>query len=118
MDRKEYNKSKTYDRQQYHRERYLRLNPNKTRFKIKSDEERKKNRSITEKKHDWKRRGVYDNFNDNYKTLIKIYFSTKYCDNCAIELNTNTKTRKCLDHCHKSGYFRNILCHSCNVKLK
>jgi len=65
----------------------------------------------------WRQRGVLDNFNDNYETLYKIYLSVKFCDICNCELNTNTKTRKCLDHCHESGYFRNIVCHCCNKKI-
>ena len=67
---------------------------------------------------DWRRRGVFDHFNDNFETLYKIYQSTKFCENCNVELNIegDDRTRKCLDHCHQSGYFRNILCHCCNVR--
>ena len=66
----------------------------------------------------WKLRNVFDHFNDKYETLWKIYQSTKFCENCNVELNIegDYRTRKCLDHCHASGYFRNILCHSCNVR--
>tara|TARA_R110001583_G_scaffold1015_7_gene8800 strand:- start:52 stop:411 length:360 start_codon:yes stop_codon:yes gene_type:complete len=66
----------------------------------------------------WKKRGVLDSFNDNYKTLHKIYISTKFCENCNYELNINGRTRKCLDHCHQTGCFRNILCNSCNIIRK
>ena len=65
--------------------------------------------------YNWRKRGVVS---DDFEILYKIYLSVKFCDICNCELNTNTKTRKCLDHCHKSGYFRNILCNSCNVKIK
>ena len=65
----------------------------------------------------WRRKGVLDHFNDNFETLYRIYLSTKFCDECAFELNTGDNgMRKCLDHHHDSGYFRNILCNSCNVK--
>ena len=66
----------------------------------------------------WRFRGVKDNYNDNYETIYNIYESTKYCDECKIELNIegDDRTRKCLDHCHTSGYFRNILCQSCNIR--
>ena len=81
---------------------------------IKTDKGLKNNRI-----KNWRKYEILDNFNDNYKTLYKIYLSTKFCDICNCELNTNNnKTKKCLDHCHKSGYFRNILCTSCNSKIR
>tara|TARA_R110002126_G_C10066567_1_gene462202 strand:- start:67 stop:471 length:405 start_codon:yes stop_codon:yes gene_type:complete len=53
----------------------------------------------------------------DYEMLYKIYLSTKFCDECGFELNTgDNRMRKCLDHCHKTGIFRNILCMSCNIK--
>jgi hypothetical protein len=65
----------------------------------------------------WRSRGVLDHFNDNFETLYKIYQSTKFCDDCGYELNTgDDRFRKCLDHEHTSGYFRGVVCHSCNVK--
>lgn len=115
MERKEYKKSKSYDRQEYFRERYLRLNPDKSRFKIKSDEERKKNKLKSQRICKWKIRGVVS---ENFEILYKIYLSTKFCDNCGIQLNINNKTKKCLDHDHDTGLFRNILCHSCNIKRR
>ena len=69
-------------------------------------------------KANWRQIKVFDNFNDNYETLYKIYLSTKFCENCNIGLNIegDYRTKKTLDHCHASGYFRNILCHCCNIK--
>ena len=66
----------------------------------------------------WKQRGLLDHFNDNYETICRIYLSTKFCDDCGFELNIegDNRTRKCMDHCHKSGYFRNILCSNCNIR--
>ena len=72
----------------------------------------KKNEAINK----WKQRGVLDNFNNKYSTLYKIYQSTKYCDDCGFDLIN--KKRKCLDHCHITGYFRGIVCNSCNNKRK
>lgn len=65
----------------------------------------------------WKNSRVLDHYEDNFETLYRIYLSTKFCDNCGFELNTgDERFRKVLDHCHTSEYFRNILCHSCNVR--
>ena len=65
----------------------------------------------------WRGRRLLDNFNDNYETIYRIYLSTKFCDDCGYELNTgDTRMKKCLDHCHQSGYFRGVVCNSCNVR--
>ena len=70
---------------------------------------------------DWKRRdgGVLDHFNDNYETIYRIYQSTKFCDECGFQLNIgDNRMRKCLDHEHYCGYFRGVVCHSCNVRKR
>tara|TARA_R110000737_G_scaffold342737_1_gene367845 strand:- start:1041 stop:1520 length:480 start_codon:yes stop_codon:yes gene_type:complete len=46
--------------------------------------------------------------------IYRIYKSTKFCDDCACELDTHTFTKKCMDHCHKSGGFRGVVCVRCN----
>jgi len=66
----------------------------------------------------WKRQGVVCN---NFEALYNHYTSTAYCDYCRVELTIDkkiTSTMKCLDHCHETGLFRNILCHSCNCKRR
>jgi hypothetical protein len=63
----------------------------------------------------WKNRGVVE----DYELLYKIYTLTTNCEECNILFsNKQRNTTKCLDHCHKTGKFRNILCHKCNVKKK
>ena len=64
----------------------------------------------------WKYNGLVC---DNFDALYDHYTSTAYCDACRVELTydkQNTSTTKCMDHCHETGLFRNILCHSCNTK--
>jgi hypothetical protein len=68
------------------------------------------------KLRDWKRSGLVC---DNYDELYNHYLKTAYCDACKVKLSIDkktTSTTKCMDHCHETGLFRNILCHSCNVK--
>jgi len=63
----------------------------------------------------WKIRNVKSN---DFPALYQYYKRCKNCENCGIELiegNTGSN-RKCLDHNHLTGEFRNVLCHSCNVK--
>jgi hypothetical protein len=61
----------------------------------------------------WKNRGL----KGDYEMIYRIYLSTKFCDDCGFELNTgNNRMVKCMEHDHKSGLFRGIVCHSCNTK--
>jgi len=64
----------------------------------------------------WKFNGViHDDFNELYEK----YINTEFCELCNCKLTVdrqNTKTTRCLDHDHTTGEFRNIVCHSCNVK--
>jgi hypothetical protein len=54
-----------------------------------------------------------------YDELYEAYLYCGYCENCDVKLTKdryNTPTTKCMDHDHKTGIFRNILCNSCNIK--
>ena len=96
---KEYQKQNKEKVLQYHR-------------KYNQKPERIKSRRI----YDWKRMGLIC---DDMDGLYEHYLKTTHCDECEVELTydkNNTPTTKCLDHCHESGMFRNILCLSCNVK--
>jgi hypothetical protein len=59
----------------------------------------------------WRQRGLKGDVNKIYD----LWLSTIYCDLCKIELDTDGGSRKCMDHCHKTGEFRNIVCNRCNV---
>ncbi len=61
---------------------------------------------------DWKRRGVIVEY-DDWEGLYEYYVNTDNCDICK-EIFTK-KNWRVLDHCHKTGAFRHILCHKCNV---
>tara|TARA_R100000664_G_C2673232_1_gene84363 strand:+ start:121 stop:615 length:495 start_codon:yes stop_codon:yes gene_type:complete len=53
--------------------------------------------------------------------IYEKYINTANCEVCNIELTMDkkiTNTRKCLDHNHTTNEFRNIVCHSCNCKIK
>ena len=47
-----------------------------------------------------------------------MYINTTNCEECNIELIEGRygNNKKCLDHCHKTGEFRNVLCQTCNVR--
>ena len=88
------------------KEKYLLSQENK----IITEEDKKKRRI-----KDWKRRGV---INDDFNSLYEYYLNCKFCEECNVELveGNKVKNHKCLDHNHKTGEFRNVLCHSCNIK--
>lgn len=57
----------------------------------------------------WGNRGV----NGDLDKLYEIYLESTYCWCCGVDFDA--KHKKCLDHCHSSGDFRQILCHKCNM---
>tara|TARA_R110002020_G_scaffold167505_1_gene355845 strand:+ start:677 stop:1240 length:564 start_codon:yes stop_codon:yes gene_type:complete len=75
----------------------------------KSRVKRKKQRTID----NWKMRGV---ISDDYDKLYDKYINTLNCELCNVELTSGSKggTRRCLDHCHITHLFRNVVCHICN----
>ena len=64
---------------------------------------------------DWKYRGLIGDYDKVYER----YVETTHCDKCNVLLTKGSKgtTGKCMDHCHISGEFRNVICRSCNNKL-
>jgi hypothetical protein len=64
----------------------------------------------------WKRSGVQ---HPDFDELYNIWKSATNCADCDVELvesGINGATRKCLDHDHTTGLFRDIVCHSCNCR--
>ena len=66
---------------------------------------------------DWRRYGV---IHHNFDELYEKYINTEKCELCDVQLTEDKKTTpttRCLDHCHETGEFRNVVCHSCNSSL-
>ena len=61
----------------------------------------------------WKQLGV---ISDNFDELYNIWKTATNCADCDVELIEGNKgcNRKCLDHDHTTGLFRDVVCHSCN----
>ncbi len=105
---KEYYQKNKQKRQVYDKE-YRKKNKEKINEYKKTDENYIKSTRIGK----WRNRGV---ISEDYNKLYEYYLSIQECENCGIELNQegDYKTRKCLDHDHNTGLFRNILCDYCN----
>ena len=57
----------------------------------------------------WKNSGlIYDDYDD----LFEVYRKTLVCQHCNKEFKN--RSDRCMDHCHKTGLFRKIVCKSCN----
>jgi len=61
----------------------------------------------------WRSRGVIET---DYYTFDELYEAYDYCGHCELcgKEFPNTFDR-CLDHDHKTGIFRNIVCRGCNT---
>ena len=110
--KKQYDKKYKEKKAEYNKEYRLKnkekqLQKNKE-YKLKNPEKTIKCVRIAK----WKSRGV---ISDDFDKLYEYYLSIDECENCGIELNQDASTKKCLDHCHDTGLFRNVLCNCCNV---
>jgi len=112
--KKEYNKLYRIKNKEKQKE-YMRL------WRLKNTENIKQYRNSKNCKkcktiYQWRRRGIlcFD-----FDLLYDIFLSTTRCEFCNVELNTNAKTRRCLDHDHSINdkfNIRAILCNSCNTR--
>ena len=117
--RKEYhrNYSKTYvmnDEQKKHKAEYQ-----KEFHKTYKKDRSKYHKSDTI--YNWKKRGLIETDDYTYDSLYDCYMTTTDCQLCEVELTIDkkrTSTTKCMDHSHETNIFRNIVCHSCNMKQR
>tara|TARA_R110000796_G_C14286759_1_gene403446 strand:+ start:81 stop:536 length:456 start_codon:yes stop_codon:yes gene_type:complete len=59
----------------------------------------------------WKNRGLVE---EDYDPIYERYINTHNCDCCRTSIGEG-KASRCMDHNHKTGKFRNVLCHNCNI---
>jgi len=74
-------------------------------------------RQMSFKKNSWKKAGLNM---DTFYYVYPIYLNATHCEHCNVELNDikNHKNQKCMDHCHATGMFRNVVCRNCNATLR
>ena len=118
-EKKNEQKKEYYEKNKSKISEYQKEYQKKNREKIKDykkeyrqTEKGKKSRRISH----WRRFGV---IHPNFDELYEKYINTEFCEFCSVKLTEDKKTTlttRCLDHDHESGEFRNILCHSCNIR--
>tara|TARA_R110000772_G_scaffold52353_1_gene120033 strand:- start:5008 stop:5448 length:441 start_codon:yes stop_codon:yes gene_type:complete len=66
----------------------------------------------------WILSGLVCEDRDEYEFVYFTWLLNEKCENpkCIAEYTENNW--KCMDHCHKTGLFRNVLCRNCNNKTK
>ena len=64
---------------------------------------------------DWKRYGVK---HEDFNSLYDYYLNVEFCEQCNVELVEGVlgANKKCLDHDHTTGEFRNVICQRCNIR--
>jgi len=63
----------------------------------------------------WKKNGLILKENQTYKDIYSYVMSIERCERCGINFDNDIRSQwRCMDHNHKTGYFRQVLCHKCN----
>jgi hypothetical protein len=63
----------------------------------------------------WKRIGLICREGETYKDIYSFVMSIENCNLCNIKFNDDIHNEKrCMDHSHDTGYFRQVLCMKCN----
>jgi hypothetical protein len=65
----------------------------------------------------WKSRGLKLREGESYDNIFEKVKNTTHCELCNDEFNTDEKKRRCMDHCHDTGFFRMVLCNECNSQF-
>jgi len=67
--------------------------------------------------HNYKSYDVKLRDGETYDMIYEKVQNTTHCELCNIELCDGLKPNgRCMDHDHETGYFRKVLCNSCNSK--
>tara|TARA_R110000803_G_scaffold135916_1_gene202868 strand:+ start:320 stop:796 length:477 start_codon:yes stop_codon:yes gene_type:complete len=66
----------------------------------------------------WKLIGLICENRDEYEYIYDRWLLSERCEEPKCNKEYTEDNIKNMDHCHLTGLFRNILCHSCNMKLQ
>ena len=65
--------------------------------------------------NNWKKYGLICREGETYKGIYSFVRSVDNCQLCNIKFTDEIKNQRCMDHDHKTGYFRKVLCRKCNA---
>jgi len=118
-------KAKNYG-QEYYKKNKEKKNAQSCRWNTENKEKRKEIVAKNQKKFPhivfkckWKHRGIIWKDDDEFMEIWDKYSKATHCQNCNVEFKTDSTKMliKCLDHCHESGKFRQIICNHCNLHI-
>ena len=66
----------------------------------------------------WKFSGLICENKDEYEYIYDRWLYSEKCEEPKCNKEYTENNFKCMDHCHLTGLFRNILCNSCNIRLR
>jgi len=119
---KNHQESLVRNRLSYHKNKVLKTPEEKAETKRLQQEKVKERREANKpnviksnRVKKWKSRGVIC---EDWNVLYDKYINTTNCEMCDVELIEGNfgANKKCLDHDHKTGEFRNVLCNTCNCR--
>ena len=100
-----------FDRKKWQKEYY-----EKNKEKIKEYNQTPKGKMNNTIK-DWERKGLICENREEYEYIYDRWLSSERCEEPKCNKEYTEDNWKCMDHCHLTGLFRNILCHSCNIRI-
>ena len=68
--------------------------------------------------YNWIKYGIICREGETYDDLYNHVMSVNNCELCNVEFDESFKNQRCLDHDHNTGYFRKVLCRSCNAQYE
>ena len=113
QNRKYYQENK--DTQSVYQKQYREQNKEKiSEYKKQYKKDNPKKTKISK----WKQQGI---ISDDWDAVYERVMNTEYCELCNVKLTDGKivglcKTTRCLDHDHKTGQIRNVVCITCNVR--
>ncbi len=108
-------KKKIYNQRYYEKTREKQLIYNRTYYEINRNKILQNQKTKGKKNYNfmnWIKLGIKEDRETMEYIYDVLYLPCKRCWVCGHDFS---KYRKCLDHCHESGKFRQVLCHYCNT---
>ena len=67
----------------------------------------------------WRKRGLLLKEGQTYKDIYSYVMSIERCERCGINFDDDIHNNKrCMDHNHMTGHFRQVLCQTCNRTIE